>query len=168
MNFIKKHKKLSIFVGLLLFFIFYEVIPEIKGDKGYLLTRLFFSHPELAKTTKVRSYILTDEQVGELFLHPNREPVLLNNKELMTLTPRRLNLVFRFPSSAIMYGVIKYHINNDFRGKLNVLDLSMHDGKKSDFQNYVIPLGDIVLKDNDNPIGYPKITYKWKEIYACW
>src|ERR1700691_3791515 len=79
MKIFKKHKKLSIFLALVLFFIFYEVIPEIRGDKVYLLTRLFFSHPELADRIAVKAYILSDEQVGELFLHPDKEPVLLKN-----------------------------------------------------------------------------------------
>ena len=176
MNFFKKHKKLSVFLAIVVFFIFYEVIPEIRGDKVYLPTRLFYSHPELASEIEVKTYILTDEQIGELFLHPEKEPVLLQNKEfgvwkkgLGGPPPPRLNLIFRIQCRGGMtMGTIQYQINDEYAGKLYVPDLGIAGGRKTDFQNFVIPLGGIAIGLGKNPQGYPEITYKWRTLYACW
>lgn len=177
MNFFKKHKKLSIFLAIVVFIIFYEVIPELRGDKVYILTRLFFSHPELADKIKVKAYILTDEQVGELFLHPDKEPVLLQNKEFGVWKkgfdgppPPHLNLVFRIEKRGPWIGgIIQYKINDgEIRGKFEAKDLGIIGGKNTDFQNFVIPLGGAAISLGKDPNGYPDITYKWRELYGSW
>jgi hypothetical protein len=174
MSFFKKHKKLSIFLAVVVFIIFYEVIPEIRGDKAYILTRLFFSHPELADKIKIKAYILTDEQVGELFLHPDKEPILLQNKEFNVwkndeTPPPHVNLVFRIQNrSSWTRGTIQYEINDEVRGKFDVIGLSIAGGKTSDYQNFVIPLGGVAISLRQDPNGYPEITYKWRRLYSSW
>lgn len=177
MSFLKNHKKLSIFLGLIMFFIFYEVIPEIRGDKVYLLTRLFFSHPELADKIVVKAYVLTDEQVGDLFLYPDKEPVLLKNKEFggwknglgTPPPPPHQNLVFRIQHrGGWAAGTIEYQIDNERVGKFDVPGLGIVGGKNIDFQNFVIPIGDVIIGRGKDPESYPEITYKWRELYASW
>jgi hypothetical protein len=176
MNFFKKHKKLSIFLAVVVFIIFYEVIPELRGDKVYILTRLFFSHPELADKIKIKAYVLTDEQVGELFLHPDKEPILLQNKEFNVWKkgfngppPPHLNLVVRIQNrGGWTEGTIQYEINDEVIGKFDVIGLSIAGGKTSDYQNFVIPLGGVGISLRKDPNGYPEITYKWRTLYSSW
>ena len=172
MGFFKRHKIFTGFLAFLLFFIFYEVIPELRGDKVYLITRLFHSHPELADQIVVKAYILTDEQVGELFLHPDKEPqnLLKNSKIGLRLAdgtpPPTINLVFRIQSRGGMTaGTIEYDINDRLSGKFWVHDLH---GDKGSFLNFVIPLGGEAIGLGQPKDSYPKITYKWREIYASW
>ena len=174
MIFFKKHKKSSIFLAIVVFLIFYEMIPEIRGDKVYLPTRLFYSHPELADKIEVKTYVLSDEQVGELFLYPEKEPVLLQNKEfgvwkkgLNGPPPPHLNLVFCIQCRGEMTrGTIQYQINDECIGKFEVLDLRIEGGKETDFQNFVIPLGGSAISRGKDPQGHPEITYKWRTLYA--
>jgi hypothetical protein len=175
MNFFIKHKKLSIFLAVLIFFLFYKVIPEIRGDKVFLLTRLFYSHPELADKIVVKAYVLSDEQVGELFLYPEKEPVLLQNGvfgvwEKGGIPPPHLNLVLRIQKRGPWVGgIIQYNINDgEVIGKINAQDLGIAGGKQTDFQNFVVPLGATAISLGKDPEGYPEITYKWRELYGSW
>lgn len=175
MKFFKKHKILTTFLVFLVFFVFYEVIPEIKGDKVYLITRLFHSHPELADQIVVKAFVLTDEQVGELFLHPYKEPETTIFNRMVGLwlpdgtPPPRLNLVFRVQNrGGGTMGTIEYDINDRLSGKFEVQSLAIVGGGEADFQNFVIPVNGIAFGLGQPKGSYPKITYKWREIYAAW
>lgn len=167
-NFLKNHKKLTIFLAILLFTTFYEIIPEIRGDKTNIITRLFYSHSELADKIKVKPYILTDEQVGELFLHPDKEPLLLKNGEL-DIAEGCINLVFRIEQRGPWIGgIIQYKINDNIEGKIEAMDLGAKRDGQPLYQNFVVPLGGRVISTGKKAEDYPKISYKWRELYGSW
>jgi len=50
--------------------VIFEVIPELRGDKWFLPTRLIFGWSKTLRSKPTQAYVLTEKQVGDLFVHP--------------------------------------------------------------------------------------------------
>ncbi|KKM14528.1 hypothetical protein LCGC14_1705240, partial [marine sediment metagenome] len=63
--------------------------------KAALTKKLLFSNKNYAKQIEVKTYILTQEQVAQLFKDPDKEPHFFTSKELNNLARRKRYCVIR-------------------------------------------------------------------------
>jgi len=176
-RFFRVHKATRFWLFLFAYFVIFEVIPELRGDKCFLLTRLVFGWSKTLRGTPTQAYVLTEKQVGDLFVRPFQEPALLSNGELFTQWKEGvpLYLVFHIGSRgyAVM-GKMLYNLNHGMmKGQFEVQDLGVPNPNTRDlyapappgFHNMVIPIGENISSFLENPDGYPEISHHWKELY---
>ncbi len=136
------------------------IIPfALKAD---ITKKLLFSNKSYAKQIDVKTYILTQEQVAELFKSPNTEPNLFTSKELNNLTRKKRYCVIRVKNLGELnvWGVLFCKIPG-INGKVKVEIPSI----ERYFCDYVVCISGVyVSSGEDSP--YPIVTYEWSELYT--
>ncbi|MBM3197707.1 MAG: hypothetical protein FJZ58_00430 [Chlamydiae bacterium] len=176
-RFFQVHKATRFWLFLLAYFIVFEVIPEVRGDKCFVLTRLVFGWSKELSSAPIQAYVLTEKQIGEIFVHPFEKPVLLSNKELFAQWKlgSPLYLMFHIKGRGRgTLGKIIYNLNHGImKGQFEIHSLSLPSlpsqnittSSPPGFHNMVIPIGENVSSFLENPDGYPEISFRWKELY---
>ena len=165
----KNLSRCAIALGLVLTaLLFFEIKDTITGKKDIFIARwvswLLYSNSGYAKKIEVKPYLLNDEEVIQLLMHPEQEIQQPPQKDLFL---KNVNMVLRISNQggAVADGTLAYRIYEDGHWfKLDVV-ISPSDRKNSkQVYDYVIPLGVAVFFENDKPPGY--IQYKWLSLYT--
>ena len=125
------------------------IVPFV--GRASFIKKILFSNKSYAKQIEVKAYILTQEQIAELFRNPNKEPNLFTYKELDTLARDKKYCVFRVENL----------------GELNawgVLAFKMPSIQKY-FCDYLVCISGISVASGENS-PYPILTYEWDELYT--
>ncbi len=128
--------------------------------RAEMTKKLLFSNKEYAKQIEVKTYILTQQQVAELFNEPDKEPVQLITEELNKIS--KIYFIVRAKNSG----------KKSAWGKLSCNVPGIHEAIQLDmpcirefFCTYVICIADVFISHNKTNV-YPSITYKWDELYT--
>jgi len=126
-----------------------------------LVIKVLFSNKRYAKNIEVKTYILTQEQVSDLFKYPDKEPVQLtinklNNINIIYFVARVKNL-----GKKHAWGLLNFNIPNvGMPIKVSVINV-----KKQYYCDYVTCLTSIAMYQ-ENKNSAPLISYKWSELYT--
>jgi hypothetical protein len=146
-------------------FLFFEIKDTISGKKDFFLVRMLFSDRGYAKKIDVKPYLLNDQQVIQLLIHPQDEIQQPPQKDLYL---KNVNVVLRIVNHGGVHswGTLAYSID----GGTNWFEIDLKSIPPPDsalnkqVYDYVIPIGVAVLFDNDNPPE--EIKYKWFSLYT--
>ena len=134
------------------------IIPFVL--KADVVNKMLFSNKNYAKQIEIKTYVLTQEQVAELFKNPNKDPVSLTITELNKID--KLYLVARLKNigTAHAWGIINCKVPNiGIPIKISLVNIREY------YCDYVICLGSPVLFQENNNLP-PIISYEWSEIYT--
>ncbi len=125
-----------------------------------IIEKILFSNKSYAKQIEVKTYILTQEQVVNLFKDPQKEPMRLIVDELNKID--KLYFVARVKNlgSSNAWGVLNFQVpSSTFPIKITILNI------QRDYCDFVICIsGLLVSQKNDTVV--PSIKYKWSELYT--
>lgn len=164
----KKPSRCAIALVIILgVFFFFEVKDTITGKKEIFIARwiswLFYSNSGYAKKIEVKPYLLNDEQVIQLLMHPEREIQQPPQKDLFL---KNVNMVLRISNHGSIgpWGTLAYSIDGGtYWFKIDIREIPPSNSKKQVY-DYVIPLGVVVLfNNNELP---EKIQCKWFSLYT--
>lgn len=156
-----KKKKFSKLVLILLLIVgwfgYLETKEVIGGEKMSPLARMLFSDRFYAKYIEVKSYYLTDVQVAEMVLHPEKEVKQLSQRELRG---KEVSLVLRVKNKGgvCAWGTLLYSQNHH-----DWYSIKMFVSSPEKFYSYVIPDTWVF-----SPVDIPpmEIKVKWKNLYT--
>lgn len=164
----KKPSWCAIVLGLILAtLLLFEIKDTVTGKKDVFITRwfswLFYSNSEYAKKIEVKPYLLNDEQVIQLLMHPEQE---IQQPPQRDLYLKNVNLVLKIRNygGTGPWGTLAYSIDGgEHWFKIDIKEIPPLNSKKQVY-DYVIPLGVIVLFNNNEP---PEtIRCKWLSLYT--
>ena len=159
---IKKFPWKTVVVTLLAWMLFWEVKETLTGERQFFLVRWFYSDMSHAKNVEVRTYLLTDEQVSYMLLHPDEPVKQSSNKDL---AKKNVNVVLRLRSvtGELVWGRLSWTMPG--RG-WSVVDVHYIElpGKSEQYSDIIIPMGTIVAEQN-NSLPAP-IRVKWDSLYV--
>ncbi|NGX49755.1 MAG: hypothetical protein K940chlam5_01359 [Candidatus Anoxychlamydiales bacterium] len=138
------------------------IIPFVL--KADLTKKLLFSNKSYAKQIEVKTYVLTQEQVAQLFKEPNKDPIQLTVNELGKATRETKKRYFvvraRNLGDLHAWGILSCKVRY-IREPLKIPMISIRD----QFCDYIICVtGFIISPQDDSP--YPDISYEWSELYT--
>ena len=130
--------------------------------KAALTKKLLFSNKNYAKQIEVKTYILTQEQVAQLFREPNKEPHFFTSKELNNLARRKRYCVIRVKNLGELHawGILSCRvrcIHEPF--KIPIFT------NRNQFCDSVIDISGTVIAEAKNS-PYPDMSYEWSELYT--
>ena len=130
--------------------------------KTDLMSKILFSNKSYAKNIEVKTYILTQEQVTELFKESEKEPVLLTAKELNTIEKEKRYCVIKLKNlnNLHAWGVLSCKIPG-INGKVLVEIPCI----RNYYCNYIICISGCYVSTAENSL-YPEIYYKWSKLYT--
>lgn len=123
------------------------------------LSKLSFSDKKYAKNIEVQTYLVTRDQVAELFSRENAEMIQKTNQDLYG---REVFLLVRCKNTGeyAVFGTLKYEIENlNTPITINIADLP---AKMNRFHDCVIYMGNGFIPNNNQILN---INYSWKELY---
>jgi len=164
---ITKEKKYIFLIFLLIgLFIFLEIKNTVTGEKMNILSRIYFSDRGYAKNIEIKTYILTEEQVVNLFAHPSDEIHQLTRGELYK---KERYMVFRFKNHGEKkaWGTLYDGDHDEFLGSTDIVTLPPASQDSSYF-DYVLPMGlDYCMRNADEGKDkLPEIVVKWKSLFT--
>ena len=113
----KNLSRCAIALGLVLAtFLFFEIKDTITGKKDIFIARwvswLFYSNSGYAKKIEVKPYLLNDEKVIQLLMHPEQEIQQPPQKDLFL---KNVNMVLRISNQGgtSAWGTLAYRIYED-------------------------------------------------------
>ena len=130
--------------------------------RANMTKKLLFSNKSYAKQIEVKTYILAQEQVAELFKTPDKEPHLYSSNELNNLTRKKRYCVIRVKNLGELntWGTLSCKIpgiNENI--KVEIPSIEKY------FCDYVICISGVYLGSGENS-RYPIVTYQWSELYT--
>ena len=129
--------------------------------KADLTKKILFSNKGYAKEIEVKTYILTQQQMGDLFNHPYIEPKQLSVKELNNINYRNYFVVrIKNLGKRHAWGVLSCKvrcIHEPF--EIPIISIT------KDFCDNVICITGIAVAPAENSI-YPSMFYEWSELYT--
>ena len=130
--------------------------------KADLTKKLLFSNKSYAKNIEVKTYILTQEQVAELFKFPDKDPSFFTSKELNNITRKKRYCVVRVKNLGELnvWGVLSCKIP----GINEIIKIEIPSIEKY-FCDYVICISGVYVGPGENS-PYPDITHEWSELYT--
>ena len=134
------------------------IIPFVL--RADVVDKLLFSNKGYAKQIEVKTYILTQEQVAELFKEPNKEPIQLTVEELNKNDKNCFVVRVKNLGERHAWGVLSCTartINKPF--KIPIISI------KNQFCDSVLSIIGVVIAETENS-PYPDISYKWSELYT--
>jgi len=152
----------TVLLTLLAWMLFWEVKDTITGDRMFFLVRWFCYDMSHTKKIEVLPYLLTDEQVSNMFSHRDETVRQLTEKELSS---KNINVVLRIKNlgDGIAWGKLSWDYHHWGWKKV---DVSYMPGKADSgkYADIVIPIGNIAFREIDAP---PEpLTIKWNELYV--
>jgi len=134
------------------------IVPfTLKAD---VVKKMLFSNKGYAKQIEVKTYVLTQEQVVDLFKNQDKMPELLTVKELNKIN--KLYLVARIKNLGEMHawGILNCKIPNvGIPIKMSFINITKYDC------DCMICLGSPALYQENNDLP-PDISYEWSELYT--
>ena len=126
-----------------------------------VVEKMLFSNKGYAKQIEVKTYVLTQEQVSELFKKPSKNPIQLTVDELEKIT-MKIYFVVRVKNLGQLHawGTLSCKvrcIHNPF--KIPVLSI------KDEFCDNIMCIFGIAIAKGQNS-EYPDISYEWSELYT--
>ncbi|NGX49753.1 MAG: hypothetical protein K940chlam5_01357 [Candidatus Anoxychlamydiales bacterium] len=128
--------------------------------KADLTKKLLFSNKGYAKQIEVKTYVLTQEQVAQLFTDPNKEPIQLTVEELNKSDKNYFIVRVKNLGDIHAWGVLSCKartVHNPF--KIPIITI------KDQFCDSVICLSGVVIAEAKNSL-YPDMSYEWSELYT--
>ncbi|NGX49382.1 MAG: hypothetical protein K940chlam5_00980 [Candidatus Anoxychlamydiales bacterium] len=131
--------------------------------KADLTKKLLFSNKNYAKQIEVKTYILTQEQVAQLFKEPNKEPIQLTIEELNKISNETKNryIVIRVKNLGNLHAWGVLSCKTGLRNPIMIGIPSI----KPTYSDYVICISGIFIASPDQNI-YPATAYEWTELYT--
>ena len=145
---------------LLAILILITIVPfTLRAD---VMQKLLFSNKSYAKNIEVKTYILTQEQVAQLFREPNKEPHFFTSKELNNLARRKRYCVIRVKNLGKLntWGILSCKIpgiNENVQVEIPTIEKY--------FCDYVVCISGVYVGPGENS-PYPIVTYEWSELYT--
>lgn len=151
-----------VLLTLLTWMLFGEVRETLTGERPLFIYRWLYTDRSHAKNIEVLTYLLTDEQVAYMLLHPNDVIQQPSNKDLRF---KYVNVVLRIRNltGGIASGRLSWGIGKDEAKLVDIVEIPIL-GQAQKYSNIVIPIG-IVIVSNNNLLPEP-ILIKWKELYV--
>ena len=152
----------TILTTLMAWILFWELKESITGDRQFFAIRWLYSDMKHAKEIEVQTYLLSDEQVGYMFTHPNEEVRQPSNKEL---SMKQLNVVLRIRNltSGVAWGRLSWRLPGREWSVVDINEIAVHN-KGRQYSTTVIPMGIIIAERNNSPDR--PIEIKWDELYV--
>jgi len=124
---------------------------------------MLFSNKGYAKQIEVKTYILTQKQVVQLFETPNKEPVQLTINELNKISNENKNryVVVRVKNLGNVYAWGVLSCKTGLRTPVPIGIPSI----KSTYSDYVICISGIFIAPSEQSI-HPATNYEWTELYT--
>jgi hypothetical protein len=146
-----KYWVISIFLLIVL------ILVVLKTD---IINKILFSNKTYAKNIEVKTYILTQEQVAELFKDSDKEPIQLTVQELNKNNINYFVLRVKNLSNSHAWGTVSCKartIHKPF--KIPIFTI------KNQFSNNILDIRGTVIAEAFNS-SYPDISYEWSELYT--
>ncbi len=128
--------------------------------KASLVNRILYSNKSYAKQIEVKTYILTQEQVSDLFRDPSKEPTSLSVDELNHISDIYLIIRAKNNGNKVAWGRLLCKtpgIQDPIQIDLPVV--------RSFYCIYAVCIADVFISRNKKS-KYPDISYEWKELYT--
>ena len=125
--------------------------------------KLLFSNKGYAKQIEVKTYILTQEQVAQLFKEPNKMPIQLTVDELNKISNETKNryIVIRVKNLGNLHAWGVLSCKTGLRNPIMIGIPSI----KNTYSDYVICISGIFITSSEQNI-YPATEYEWPELYT--
>ncbi|NGX32271.1 MAG: hypothetical protein K1060chlam4_00312 [Candidatus Anoxychlamydiales bacterium] len=128
--------------------------------KADLTKTLLFSNKGYAKQIEVKTYILTQEQVAQLFKEPNKEPIQWTVNELNKSDKNYFIVRVKNLGDLHAWGVLSCKARTVHKPfKIPIITI------KDQFCDNIICFSGVVIAEATNS-SYPDITYEWSELYT--
>ena len=152
----------TVLLTLLAWMLFWEVKETISGERPLFIYRWLYSDKGHAKNIEVLTYLLTDEQVAYMLVHPDEIVQQPNKKELRL---QNVNVVLRIRNltGGVASGKLSWTMPGMARSEVDINDIPNPSDSRR-YANTVIPLGIVIGERGDVP-PYP-ISTSWKELYV--
>lgn len=159
---LKKFPWKTVLLTIIAWTLFWEVKGEISGERMSLLVRWLYSDIGHVKEIEVLPYILTDEQVQDLILHPDH-PIQQPSKNELSSKNMYIVLRIRDLAGGRAWGRLSWKLPY---GEWSVVDVPYIPGprKAKKFSDIIIPTGTLAM-ERENSLPEP-ITVKWDELYV--
>ncbi len=124
-----------------------------------IIEKILFSNKSYAKQIEVKTYILTQEQVSDLFRESNKEPKRLSVEELNKNDKNYFVVRVKNLGSSHAWGSLNCQIPNvNLPVKIPVISI------KQFYCDYVVCLSGILISQENNNVA-PTIKYNWSKLY---
>ena len=138
------------------------VVVVFKTDvANKIVFKVLFSNKRYAKKIEVKTYVLTQDQVADLFKYPEKEPIQIPSEKLNKIGLKSSFVVrVRNLGNRHAWGILSCEmrcIHKPF--KIPIISI----GKQ--FCDYIICVEGIVIAEAKNSL-FPDISYKWSELYT--
>jgi|GEM_PF-4530063 hypothetical protein len=142
---------------------FVEIKDTVVGDKSIFLVRWIYSSRGYAKKIEIKPYLLNDEQTLALLAHPENTIEQPPQKDLYL---KNVNIVLRLKNhgGASAWGTLAWRIGDQQWSKIDVTLPPAYAKDAKRFDDFIIPVGVVVLLNNENPPQ--KIETKWVSLYT--
>ena len=126
-----------------------------------LTNKILFSNKGYAKEIEVKTYILTQQQMGDLFNHPDIVPKQLSVKELNNIDFKNYCVIrVKNLGERHAWGILSCKIP----GINGIVKVEIPCIKEY-YCDYVVCLSSVRILHNDKS-AYPLISYEWSELYT--
>lgn len=152
-----------VLLTLFAWMVFWEVKETISGERSFFLVRWMYANKSYSKNIEVLPYVLTNEQVSYMLLHPNEEIQQPTNQALFN---KNVNVVLRIRNrtNTLTWGKLYWTMYKKEWKEVDVIEIPM-PGDNPKYSDIIIPIGSYALKNDELP---DPIEIKWKEFYRYW
>lgn len=150
------------FLSILAWTLFWEVKGEMSRDRAFFLYRWIYSDMSYAKNLEVIPYLLTDDQVSQMLLHPD---VDIQQPSKNELADKNVNVVLRIRNldRGTVWGKLSWKMSGWSWKELDVPYIYVPEKAKK-FSDIIIPMGVQITVPRDYPPN--PIEVKWDELYV--
>ncbi len=160
---IKKFPWKTVVVTLLAWMLFWEVKETITYERTFFLYRWLYSDMSHAKDIEVLTYLLTDEQVSYMLLHPDETVKQPSTKEL---SMKYVNVVLRVRNltGGVAWGRLSWIMPG---WRWSIVDVHEIPGPRQSqkYGDIIISMGIVIGERGDDSPPDP-IKIKWETLYV--
>lgn len=141
------------------------IVVVLKTDiANPLVFRVLFSNKRYAKNIEVKTYVLTQDQVADLFKYPDKEPEQLQVKVFYKVEivqkPRYFVVRVKNLGNRHAWGTLSCKVRCIHKPfKIPIISIG------AQFCNYIICIEGVAISEAKNS-PYPDMSYKWSELYT--
>jgi hypothetical protein len=159
----KKFPLKTVLLTLIAWCLFWEIKETITHERMFFLVRWIYSDIWHAKHIEVKTYLLNDEQVLEMFSHPNEE---IQQPTKRQIGMKNMNAVLRIRdlTGGVTWGRLAWKL--PYRSAWETVDVPDMTAPwlEEKYANIIIPVG-IIAMIQDDTLPEP-ITVRWKSLYV--